>query len=436
MFENKTLFIIPVVCFVCIYVSYLRFRQLINPAALMTLWWGGWLFVSNLGIAGFYVPGWHIQTLVLIMLITYTLGTFFYDIPRKNITTLDAVVFCKKHILDKLYFLAFVCITPYFIKSLTIITLLPGTYRSAVFQLEEEDNVLFGNPYISIFFFKFLFPFLLLLTIISVIYFYIFNNKQYFFFTVLLTVMKSIMLSARTDIYYILFLILLSESFVRDKYVQLSQKEIKTRKNILIFLTSLFVITIILLSVFRLDPNGSYNIDVLEDVYYQFIQYHTQGFHLMSSELSNNSSFSSETITYGRATLGGLEDLFFTFIRRFGINYDTLSKVIGEYQIYNGTEIAPGRYIAIYYTMLFQFYLDGKELFVCLASGTLGCLTSYFYLDWSINRSLNSLFRLMLLLSTSLLSIFQFQMGVSFWMVLLYFALLTNINKKSSKLTV
>ncbi len=55
--------------------------------------------------------------------------------------------------------------------------------------------------------------------------------------------------------------------------------------------------------------------------------------------------------------------------------------------------------------MLFEFYLDGKELFVCLASGSLGCLTSYFYFDWSINRNLNSLFRMILLLSSLILDI-------------------------------
>jgi hypothetical protein len=84
--------------------------------------------------------------------------------------------------------------------------------------------------------------------------------------------------------------------------------------------------------------------------------------------------------------------------------------------------------------MLFEFYLDGKELFVCLASGSLGCLTSYFYFDWSINRNLNSLFRMILLLSSLILSIFQFQMEASFWIALLYFGILTNKNKKLNKL--
>lgn len=55
-FEDTAIFIflIPTVVFICVFLSYLKFKRLANPITFMTIWWGGWLFIANLSLTGIY----------------------------------------------------------------------------------------------------------------------------------------------------------------------------------------------------------------------------------------------------------------------------------------------------------------------------------------------------------------------------------------------
>jgi hypothetical protein len=48
--------------------SFAKFRRLMNPIALLVLWWCLWLFVANFSPTGLSIPGIRTQILVLVML--------------------------------------------------------------------------------------------------------------------------------------------------------------------------------------------------------------------------------------------------------------------------------------------------------------------------------------------------------------------------------
>jgi oligosaccharide repeat unit polymerase len=293
---------------------------------------------------------------------------------------------------------------------------------------ENGSSILFEDPYITFIYFKVIFSAVTVGLIISLIYFYAYNEKKYLYWSMILLTMKSIMLLSRNDIYRLAILFILIEIFFGKSKISASVTSniIKQKRFYLSLILCVSIISISIVSYFRLTEADMRGSDFNFFTFYlqQFVDYHTQGLLLMNSQINDPNSFINNNITYGLASLGGLEEIIALVIRKFGIEYDTLAVYLSQYKDQTYSEISPGVYYSIYYTMFFEFYLDGREFFVFLVSSLLGYTTAYFYLDWIKNQSLDSLFYSLLLVNTLIMSIFQTEFTSSFWISLLLFFVL------------
>lgn len=55
--------------------SLFKFKRLLNPVLIIVCWWTFWLWISNFGLTGFFIPSSGTQIMVLVMLASVFLGS-------------------------------------------------------------------------------------------------------------------------------------------------------------------------------------------------------------------------------------------------------------------------------------------------------------------------------------------------------------------------
>lgn len=457
-FEDTTIFIflIPIVVYICILLSYLKFKRLTNPITFMAIWWGGWLFIANFSLTGVYIPSFHTQSLVILMLLAYTLGALLYSkrIKYKNDININFhhLSFYKKFksILNLVYPTLFCAILPFFIKAINIFRTsgITPEYRREAFGVGGKESILYGNSYIGFLYIFIIASVVLMFTIISAILLYTQGKKRYFAFSLILNFFQGIMMLGRFTIYSPIFILIITGfcfygKFTAGKFIDFLKKiKIKRTKKYIVFFALLLVFGVVVISSLR---NQGTSADVLEISWDYLIKYHTIGFALLSSEIENNYSLLNQEITYGKATLSGFgllwdfvykrlfDDRMFSIGGEVGI-WGELGKYmdnfveVGKGGLYGGTQLANA-----FYTMIYYFYLDGREIGVFIFSLLLGYLTSSFYTNWIKTRNLYSLTYCLIFLYGTLMSIFNYRFSPGFWVGLLVIVAFHKFTKLSNK---
>lgn len=177
-FEDTAIFIflIPTVVFICVFLSYLKFKRLANPITFMTIWWGGWLFIANLSLTGIYIPGVHTQSLIILMLLAYTLGALI--VVKTNNKYKKNILFDKsisininfhkqfKSILNVSYPILLIFVLPFFVKAIYLLrtssALELQSYRSKIFSTSDKASILYGSSQVELFYVIFLYSLILL----------------------------------------------------------------------------------------------------------------------------------------------------------------------------------------------------------------------------------------------------------------------------------
>ena len=437
LFEGTTIFIflIPIFVSICVFLSYLKFKRVANPITFMTVWWGGWLFIANFSLTGIYIPGWRTQSLVILMLLSYTLGALVYSkrIKYKKYINFHSsyLIFQKKFklLLDLGYPILFVAIFPFFIKAINIFrTLGTSGYRRAAFGVGGQESILYGHKYIAFLYLHVIPGILFMFTIISVIVMYSQGKKRYFAFSLIVNSFQAVMMLGRFAIYLPIFLLIITEFCFSGQFTNkaidfLKEVKIKSTKKYIVFFILLLVFIISIISSIRLQ--GS-NHNILEIIWDFLIRYHTIGFALLNSEIENKYSFLNQQITYGTASLSGIgffwdliyktvfDDRMVSILPELRENLDKFVEV-GKGGVGLDGNIQLGN---AFYTMIYFFYIDGREFGVFILSFILGYLTSCFYTNWIKTNNLYSLAYLLILLYGTLMSIFNYSFSSNFWVSL------------------
>lgn len=469
-FEDTAIFIflIPTVVFICVFLSYLKFKRLANPITFMTIWWGGWLFIANLSLTGIYIPGVHTQSLIILMLLAYTLGALI--VVKTNNKYKKNILFDKsisininfhkqfKSILNVSYPILLIFVLPFFVKAIYLLrtssALELQSYRSKIFSTSDKASILYGSSQVELFYVIFLYSLILLCLIISSIFLYVYGNRLYILLSTFLNFCKSVMTLGRFELYFIFFfLVILGFLFNKKISDQLNSTlallRIKSRAGkrllfYLLFILAIILLSVTIISVVRISSKGSKA--SYYEVFYDFIiWYHTCGFVLLDKQLEDPYSILSQNMTYGLSTFSSLERILFLIITRFDKDFSGIFPLIGGkeqlvlylHEFMNDFQkigSAPDRYANAFYTMVYDFYIDGREIGVFIFSFILGYITSLFYQDWIKNNNLYSLSWLLLFLYISLMSIFQSQFSsIPTWGFMLLLLLIQNYKYVFSK---
>jgi len=430
--------IIPVFAgFACL-VGFAKFRRWANPVSVLVLWWCLWLFVANFSPTGVYVPSPRTQILVLVMLYSLVLGSFFAVGTLKGET--GSVPDYNRRLRKRWRAVFWIAVGSmpvvayYFVKAIGIF-LSEGFlgYRGAVFGDMDRPSVLFGSNYVELLYTIVLSPLIFLALLAGVVYYLVFRDRWMLGVSLLLTSMDAIMRLGRFNFYYLLFflflsiLLLMQRSRSRDGIGLFFAGALRNARGAIVTLVVAMAIILMVLNTVRMEEAGT-----VTGVLGKFaIEYHTGGFVLFDDSLNHPASELNRHMSYGRSLFGGLDTLAVLVLRRMDSGLQSISNVNGplmrEFQVVgydsNGYPIMANAF----YTVLYTMYQDGREFAFFVVPFLFGYFLSNRYLDWLRGGDIGTLMLLNVLLFAGFFSLFMSPVeGVIFWVSL---ALLFLINR-------
>jgi oligosaccharide repeat unit polymerase len=332
---------------------------------IVFFWLLFWLIAANIPIGGIYAISMKANVIVFIGLIGFLLGCIL-ALSIKNVK--ENLNFFSKYENKVLSFfnffmpLSLVIIILLLIKFIWIVIYDPlAISRLALFGTDEEPSIIFGSQQallIYTIFFK---------TIIKILVLFGFllsikkNNIKYLLTANLIWLMDSILFLGRGALLEFIFQIIFYFIICKILKISISSKV----KKISVFLTVLFLFLAPTMSMLRGDEE---KVDIKSFLYSQVVNYHTVGYVIFDLELQKSNSRLNSNITFGRASLGGIERLIVLFIRRFDKSIDSISGQNGEYlnefRLLGKNMYGEELYYNAFATLFFTFYLDGGLVFV------------------------------------------------------------------------
>jgi len=427
---TEFLVLIPAVAIYAVVFGYLKFRRILNPIALIVLWWCFWLLLSNFSLTGLYIPSDHTQVRVLGMLLSLILGGLCAASTRRYCSQViqgneRSRKKWKKILWGNLLFLPVV--SYYFIKAIRVL-LAYGIfgYRDVVFGSPDEPSILFGNSYIELTYNLFVSPVIFLSLIVSIVLYVCYSEKRVLVLPLLMMVMEAIMRLGRFSFYYVLvflatsFLLVLQRSKVNDEVGDQYRRSIKKVQAVIVVVILLMGTMVGVLSLIRED---SY-INVSKTINRFAVGYHTTGFVLFDSELTDRRSRLNTKVSYGRSVLGGLETIGVMFLRRIDPKARSIVQESGthkhDFQVVGYDENGFPILHNAFYTVLYTLYFDGRDLFIALVPFLFGYTVSASYADWMRRGRIGTLMLLVHLMYLGVFSLFYSPVeDYKFWMVMI-----------------
>ena len=261
--------IIPVFAgFACL-IGVAKFRRWANPVSVLVLWWCLWLFVGNFSPTGVYVPSPKTQILVLVMLYSLVLGSFFAVGTLKGET--GSVPDYNRRLRNRWRAVFWIAVGSmpvvayYFVKAIGIF-LSEGVlgYRGAVFGDIDRPSVLFDSNYVELLYTIVLSPLIILALLGGVVCYLVFRDRRMLGVSLLLTSMDAIMRLGRFNFYYLLFFLFLSihllmqRSRSRDGIGLFFAGALRNARGAIVTLVVAMAIILMVLSAIRMEEAGTF----------------------------------------------------------------------------------------------------------------------------------------------------------------------------------
>lgn len=356
---------------------------------LLTLvfWWLGWLVIANFAITGVKPPSYEANLIVVIFVFCLLLGGVVGKIKsKKEKLQCNSLVFknkiCKLALVYKfIFFVSFPVVCYLFLKSmLFLLNNGAAGFRLASTQTNGDELLLFGSPSWALLYSMFISPSIFFVVHVGVILYLSTLKKYYFWTSLLLGGMNALMTLGRFFFYYYAVIFIVSYFMVGKNF------KVKVRPYKL-----LAVLALVMMFVSFSRSSGETSIFHIFNQY--VVEYHTIGFSLFDSQLSNPDSIMNQNLFFGVATFAGIERYGVLIVRRFDRSVDSLL-VKSNLQRNEFVEIGGERqkqYNA-YYTILYNLYLDGRYFGIVLGGILFGFLISFNFYNWKQSFCVSSLF--------------------------------------------
>lgn len=399
-----------------IILSWVKSNSIINPVTFFILWWGFFVFLSGLDLAGIRMPRDGTYNLIFMAMIMFSLGgiTFLssgrklYDVyTYNNILTVDLT---KSNSKLK-YFLNFqlvitVILIVFLNKGLGMLKSFDaGTYRYLVYTeygIFQGHNILLNyilRP--SLFIGTFITISGILLQVVP---------KRYLILSVLNIFLYSVVILGRSSIVLLIICFFLGLLY----FITVNRSKIKKKYVLLILIPIIFIIS---MSIFRKSTHSSKTgIDIVTNY---FVWYLTGPFTAFDYFLNTYKEGVDYNFTFFRTVFSGIEDLLDPFIKKvfpeFNKIFEKFVDILGTYRDLGG----PATHHNSHYTMLFSFFMDAGVAGVIFFPYILGSVIALVYNSFRKNVNLFNFSILILLTYLSMMGSTRWEMMFSWpWMII------------------
>jgi oligosaccharide repeat unit polymerase len=359
--------------------SIVKYKTIINPVAMVSVWWCGLLWISTLSLTGLNVPSVYTQVSVIILVASYSLGAIVFKshkvLPLRSSHT-EYKIIKRYYVLFKYGLLLLLPVLLYLaIKSYNISQTLE--HVSLMRGLSFGDERLWFSKRLLVLYMLVVGPLLTLGIMVGSVLFVKYNSKTILIIAIILAVLDSYIFLGRGVYLKLIFSLVLCYIFFRNQ----NQQSIKR------FLFLCISIAVILISFISVSTKRDILADMFEPYYYykNAIRYFNVGFVLFDQELLNENSTLNTHYSFGLGTFGGFTKITGIVIRRFIPDFEWLPvktdkdhfvpKVVG-FDVRTRQPI----YANAFFTIMYTFYKDFGVLGLLICPFVLGYLSSKYYL--------------------------------------------------------
>lgn len=405
-----------------------------NPVSFFVIWWGTWLFISAFGLLNLYIPSIKTYIFTLIVMIMFSAGCIFTinnKIKKVKFVNLKPLNEYKVKILNIIQIIILIVLTPFLFKSFKYITSMSASvYRTEIY----ENNILYGSEIIQQLFNFLIQPFMLTMLLLGCCGFIlgVKGMKKLFFLSVVNVSVFSVMTLGRwyflrIILFLILALFLVSIFKNSSKHFLLYFK--KRKKNIYFIIAPLFTCVLVLISLFRQNSTS-----ILYTVFEYLIKYFTGSFIALDSFLKDNDFVSFDDWSYGRYTLGGLDEIVVFIFRRID---DTIVNISTQISYYTSDFIKigalDGQTYKSFYSAIFNFYSDGGILGILIIPFIFGMIIGVLFNGFIKKPNLFNLSLLVYLLYISIVASLRWEVqSPIFWVVIFILVFINTTVKKAT----
>lgn len=385
---------------------YLKSKRWLNPVSLVLAWWCLWLSVANIAPTGVSIPSVPVQLLYLLMLFSVLFGAILVPVPhhpRRDELGLEMVNQYKIRKWNWVY-VGLLCAAPFilylFVTAMTKYAQagIEEVTRSAVFGIDGE-SILFTNALVKQVYIMITRPFMVYGAICGIAIYIHSKNKKILLISILFVLMDSMMMLGRKGVYSIILV-----SFVAAVSYRIKSRFKVSASNVVAVL--MLVLTVAGLTTWRLGGN----LDLAYVAEHYVVTYHTGGIALFNEKYNDPDSRLRTETTYGRSTLGGIEQYLAVGLRRVDSGYRAASSETGAAMDERTTIGYANRSpitLNAFNTILYTLYLDGRHLYVVLAGTLYGMCVMYNFKEYIVNQKLVNLIYLNILVYIGVMGLFN-----------------------------
>ena len=405
----------------------------LNPIAIISIWWGGWLAVAEINLIGIPAPSYYTSGIV----VTTWIFCVFGALTGRKYQTFHPVNFSATKINKRIANYVGVCLLviagPIFWFSylgLSIQSTLTdvASYRTELFG---SDSVIYSskfNYYMYIFVITPLL-FVCVLWLQSRGFGKTKKEKWLAALVVLLVIAESLGTSGRLMVYFLVIGVVYCKIFRAHRLPNLTTSPSGAKAFIF---PILLIILLLWMNQRRMSGN---DLGVFDISAYFLVWYHTLGFSLLDLELNNSFSRLNDFPTLGQASFGGLIDYFLVPLHPI-IQYDPVAYLNAvsqeEFQIVGYSDLLGAPIPAnAYYTVFYSIFQD---------FGWFGIVGVWFLYGRLLNRSyrkyihygnFSSLYLLNALIFCGMFGLFQSPLeSHRFWVAVIFAYFISKIESK------
>ncbi|MGD9706804.1 MAG: O-antigen polymerase [Candidatus Delongbacteria bacterium] len=380
---------------ISIVLAWLKSGSIINPVSFFMAWWGLFVFVSGLDLAGIRLPRNETYLLIFFSMALFSVGgiTFLSSCANKtsgntnNDRSGNYLLKDNKKIQLFLYsqLVITVILMIFADKGLDMLKSLdPGTYRYMVYT---DYGIFQGHKVLVNYILRpavFAGAFITMTGAVTGLI-----PKKYYGLAIFNMFIYSIVILGRSSIIMAIMCFFIALMY----YMSVRKIRIRIRYVLILLIPVVFLIS---LSIFRKSQyvSGKSGTDIIVDY---FIWYLTGPFTAFDYFLNTYREGADYDFTFFRMTLAGLEDVIEPAIRKIFPDFNQIfrkyTEILGTYRDFGG----PATHHNSHYTMLFTFFADAGTAGIALYSYLFGALISVVFNSFRRKTDLFNLSALTLL---------------------------------------
>ena len=411
-----------------------RYRVWASPVVIVFLWWSGWLLVALLDLIGIPAPSVTLVALVMTAVFFFLLGALAGPYRRRRqIPVVDRAdddrsvqAMVKFWTVVSLFALVPVLIVFRTGASQLAVADL-SSYRDDALGGARGASTLYGSAAFEIFYGAIVSPLLFGALIWIVVRGWRPSLKERVLFVgvALLVILDSFAKFGRTTLYFFVIAVLLAARFRANASTRGTGLVKRSRKTKLIASVAALAVLIGLLAVLSYYRLGREDVSIGEILGYFAVWYHTTGFALLDTELTDRASHLNSAVTYGLASIGGLYNYVVYGLHVLGIEIPSVARDNGiihnEYvRIGYSTALSVPIFSNAYYTVLYSIFQDFRWFGATILSFVFGFVVDRGYTHFVQDGRDSSLYLLIVYLYLGLFGIFQSPLeSPMFWIPLL-----------------